>query len=148
MSDTNGNPIPDIYRQGTDASFQLYRINLNPNQPDYDDTDVEYWVSDAEGRDAGWLVPDTRLQAIADAPRTRWCDEHNLPYSAIRTGDDRMVCWFVWWTEAMDRAATSSPVPVVAAPCRSSERIVIEPQALTQEDTPRDDHNDDYSWLK
>ena len=35
----------------------LYRINLNPNAPDYDDMDVEYWVSDTEGRDAGWLVP-------------------------------------------------------------------------------------------
>ena len=34
----------------------LYRINLNPNEPDYDDMEVEYWVSDTEGRDAGWLV--------------------------------------------------------------------------------------------
>lgn len=36
--------------------MNLYRINLNPNEPDYDDMDVEYWVSDTEGRDAGWLV--------------------------------------------------------------------------------------------
>lgn len=44
----------------------VYRINLNPDEPDYANMEVEYWVSDTEGRDAGWLVPDSRLQAIAD----------------------------------------------------------------------------------
>ena len=33
----------------------------------------------------------------------RWCETHDLPYSTIRTGDDRMVCWWIWWAEAMDR---------------------------------------------
>lgn len=34
---------------------------------------------------------------------TQWCDEHDLPMRTIRTGDDRIVCWFIWWVDCMER---------------------------------------------
>jgi hypothetical protein len=46
------------------SDLTTYRISTNPDRDNVDIT--EYWVSDHEQRDAGWLVPDTRLQAIAD----------------------------------------------------------------------------------
>ena len=49
-----------------------YRISLDENRDNVDIT--EYWVSDHEGRDAGWLVPDSTLQQIADA----WNNGNNL----------------------------------------------------------------------
>ncbi len=32
---------------------------------------------------------------------TDWCDEHDLPMRGIRTADDRIVCWYIWWLEAI-----------------------------------------------
>ncbi len=64
---------------------------------------------------------------MTPAPRTAWCDEHNQPMRTIRTGDDRIVCWFVWWTEAMSRPRfdyeVAAPEP---QPCRPGTRIVID----------------------
>ena len=67
MSDTSGNPVPDNYRQGTDAAAQLYRINLYAA----DAHDYDTGESGPIGRMIldGVLVPDARLQEIADAWR-------------------------------------------------------------------------------
>ncbi len=63
----------------------------------------------------------------------RWCETHNLPYSTVRTDDDRMVCWWIWWTEAMDRwsklkdeaANLSSRKSSPQTACRPVDRVVM-----------------------
>ena len=40
---------------------------------------------------------------------TQWCNEHDLPMRAVRTVDDRIVCWFVWWVEHPLRGRSRFP---------------------------------------
>ncbi len=60
---------------------------------------------------------------------TQWCNEHDLPMRTIRTGDDRIVCWFIWWVEAMDQLypmddfAEDNRPPIKA--CIPSYRVVL-----------------------
>lgn len=50
-----------------------------------------------------------------------WCDEHDLPMRTIRTGDDRIVCWYTWWIEA-----TGYPRPPNAGHCRPGTPRLVE----------------------
>ena len=65
---------------------------------------------------------------------TQWCNEHDLPMRTIRTADDRIVCWFVWWVDAMDQSlpledaladALDPTVPRIK-PCIPSFRVVLD----------------------
>ena len=51
---------------------------------------------------------------------TPWCDEHDLPMRAIRTADDRIVCWYIWWLEAIGGWADGKAF----AYCRPGTRTV------------------------
>lgn len=62
-----------------------------------------------------------------------WCDEHDLPMRNMRTPDDRIVCWFLWWLDAMEQAHGPPNGPAVGedgrpavASCRPGSRIVID----------------------
>ena len=58
---------------------------------------------------------------------TPWCNEHDIPLRRVRTGDDRIVCWFIWWIEAMDRAVPiEDRFPYAPAKgCDPSYRVVL-----------------------
>lgn len=51
---------------------------------------------------------------------TPWCDEHDLPMRSIRTADDRIVCWYIWWLEAVGGKADGQAF----AYCRPGTRTV------------------------
>ncbi len=55
---------------------------------------------------------------------TQWCNEHDLPMRAVRTADDRIVCWFVWWMDAMDRRALDENGDPILL-CDPSYRVVL-----------------------
>ena len=63
----------------------------------------------------------------AELEMTQWCNEHDLPMRTIRTADDRIVCWFIWWREAMEQS-----IPIEdrfpydpPQPCDLSYRVVL-----------------------
>ncbi len=58
-----------------------------------------------------------------------WCSTHDLPFRTIRTGEDRIVCWFVWWIEAMDRSLNIEDRYDTnhLEPCFHSSRLVVVP---------------------
>ncbi len=71
---------------------------------------------------------------------TPWCNTHDLPLNRVRTGDDRIVCWFVWWIEAMDRSVPADGVKI--APkirgCDPSYRVVLAQGSGAVADTIRE----------
>ena len=59
---------------------------------------------------------------------TQWCNEHDLPMRTVRTADDRIVCWFIWWMDAMDRrppGVSLEEISVPILPCDPSFRVVL-----------------------
>ena len=56
----------------------------------------------------------------------QWCESHEIPYRRVRTSDDRMVCWYSWWREAID----GQPLD---APCIPGKRAILNVNQLVAE---------------
>ena len=76
----------------------------------------------------------------AELEMTRWCNEHDLPLRTVRTGNDRIVCWFVWWVDAMDRSLpledVMDPTRPAIKPCIESYRVVLAQGMMVVEKLP------------
>ena len=86
-----------------------------------------FWVRDVGGETtvirANERTGTFVFNPIETTGTIRWCRTHDLPYSKVRTGNDRMVCWWIWWTEAMDRS-TPGPTHGEQLPCVPIEAAV------------------------
>ncbi len=70
---------------------------------------------------------------------TPWCNAHDLPLNRVRTGDDRIVCWFAWWIEAMDRSVPADQEMVSKIRgCDPSYRVVLAQGSGAVADTIRE----------
>ena len=68
---------------------------------------------------------------LTSAKPTDWCEQHDLPFRTIRTANDRVVCWYIWWYEILERDPegyiATHPDMTNPLPCRHGERLVVTP---------------------
>ena len=82
-----------LEREGYEGCIRmsdLWRIVLDPNDPECSPLDTEWWLSDGDGRDAGWLVP--------AEPTDRICETHlgvllQLSEHEPEDKEPDVLCW-------------------------------------------------------
>ena len=76
------------------------------NQKLMDTTVFRIYRSEGSARDIMMLtsmVNDAVLTVPGNEVK-QCCDSHDVAIRNIRTGDDRIVCWFIWWSEMAEKA--------------------------------------------
>ena len=72
------------------------------------------------------MTNDMRYQTTPLLHLEQWCEYHEVPYRRVLTNDDRMVCWFSWWVEAMNGEPLQEP-------CIPGKRAILNVKQLVTE---------------